>query len=154
MTADMKFDTIKSIIDFAIEKEQEAVDFYTDLAGKVKLKSIADELLKVANMEKGHKDKLQKMDLTAATSSAKSEAVNLKIADYLVEKRPEPDMQWQDLVQIAMQRELAAMNLYKNLAGLVEDGGVKQLLLNLSAEESEHKNYFEKIWDEEILTEN
>ena len=30
----MKFDSVDQILDFAIQKEQEASDFYTDLAAK------------------------------------------------------------------------------------------------------------------------
>jgi rubrerythrin len=80
--------------------------------------------------------------------------MDLKIADYLVEKQPDESMGWQDVVHIAMQRELASMNLYKNLASKVTDPCAKSLLENLAADEAEHKLFFERIWDEDILAEN
>ena len=40
----MKQQELQNIIDFAIEKEKEAVSFYYDLASKVKLKALAEEI--------------------------------------------------------------------------------------------------------------
>ena len=150
----MELNEIKDAIDFAIEKEQEAANFYKNMAGKVDLKSLADELRKMALAEESHRDRLRKMDVSAYSGSAVKPVMNLKIADYLVEKEPTPDMTWQDLVQIAMKRELAAMRLYTDLAKLTTDPQTRQLFENLAVEEEAHKLYFEKIWDEEILTDN
>ncbi len=150
----MKREELQAIIDFAIDKEQEAVGFYNDLAGKVNVKAIAEELKKMAKMEENHRDRLKKMDAPAAASSAVKPVEDLKIADYLVEKKPRPDMSWQDLLQIAMNRELASMNLYTDLSKQVTDPNSKQLFKNLAEEERVHKFYFEKIWDEEVLTED
>lgn len=150
----MELNEFKNIIDFAIEKEQEAVDFYNNLAGRVKIKSIAEELRKMAAMEDSHRDRLKNMDVTAYTRSGVEPAMNLKIADYLVDKEPTPDMTWQDLIQIAMRRELSSMQLYTDLAKLIPDPPSKQLFENLASEEEAHKLFFEKIWDEEILMDN
>ena len=150
----MKQNEIKDAINFAIEKEQEAADFYKDLAGKVELKSLAEELRKMSFVEEGHRDRLKNMDVSIYTTSPLKPGMNLKIADYLVEKEPTPDMTWQDLIQIAMKRELAAMRLYTDLAKLTLDSQIKQFFENLAVEEETHKLYFEKIWDEEILTDN
>jgi rubrerythrin len=46
------------------------------------------------------------------------------------------------------------MNLYTDLAKLVTDRMAKHLFENLAAEESSHKLFFEKIWDEEVLKDN
>jgi rubrerythrin len=150
----MKRDELQAIVDFAIEKEQEAVDFYNNLAGKVTVKTLAEELEKMAKMEEAHKERLQNMDAPAAAGTEAKKVVDLKIADYLVDKEPSADMTWQDLLQIAMKRELAAMNLYTDLSKQVTDQNSSQLFQNLAAEEQAHKLYFEKIWDEEVLIED
>ncbi|MBW1678647.1 MAG: ferritin family protein [Deltaproteobacteria bacterium] len=150
----MKFDDLREIIDFAIEKEQEAIDLYNDLAGKIKNKSIAKELRELALMEEGHRDRLKNLNLTAAATKVSKPAHDLKIADYLVEVKPGPEMTWKDVIQIAMKRELASMNLYTDLAKLVTDRMARRLFKNLAAEESSHKLYFEKIWDGEVLKDN
>jgi rubrerythrin len=150
----MKSEELQAIIDFAIDKEQEAVYFYMDLAGKVNIGAIAEELKKIAKIEEGHRDRLKEVDAPAAASSAAEPVVDLKIADYLVEKEPKPDMTWQDLLQITMKRELSAMNLYTDLSKQVTDPNSKELFKNLAEEERAHKVYFEKIWDEEVLMED
>jgi len=147
----MNFDELQDIISFAIDKEQEAMDFYSGLASKVKHKAIAEELQKMVGIEQGHRDRLKAMDLGEAAKTTVESAQNLKIADYLVDLEPSPDMSWQDVVHIAMKRELAAMNLYTDLAKMVTDQNAKQLFENLAADESAHKLYFEKIWDDEIM---
>lgn len=143
---------LQNIIDFAIEKEQEAVDFYNDLAGKVELKALAEELHRIAAIEEGHRERLRKMDVIAAARSIPSQVMDLHIAEYVVEKKATPDMSWQDILSIAMHRELASINLYTDLEKLVTDPLAKQLFQNLASEERDHKLFFEKIWDDEVLS--
>ncbi|MGM0595690.1 MAG: ferritin family protein, partial [Myxococcota bacterium] len=73
---------------------------------------------------------------------------------YMAEVEYKPEMSFEDIIQLAMQRELAAKNLYEDLARLSINEDVKNLFQNLSNEEAQHKNFFEKLWDEEVLKEN
>lgn len=148
------FNQLQKIVNFAIEKEQESADFYTNLAGKVKTRSIAEELKKLADMEIQHRERLRKMDPAAASSAPARSVADLKIADYVVRAEPTPEMSWQEILTIAMHREMATMKLYQDLAALVPEGPTRQMFTHLAAEESGHKLYFERIWDDEILIEN
>jgi rubrerythrin len=145
---------LQNIIDFAIEKEKEAVAFYNDLAAKVKTKALAEELRKIASMEKGHRERLERMDVATAAKTIPRQVMDLHITEYVVAKRPSPDMSWPDIVNIAMHRELASINLYTDLAKLVTDPLAKQLFQTLAAEEQGHKFFFEKMWDDEVLATN
>ncbi|MFH1728924.1 MAG: ferritin family protein [Pseudomonadota bacterium] len=147
-------ENIKACINFAIDKEQEAVDFYMDLASKVTSQPIVDELVKIADMEKGHKNKLMNINLATLIAADKKEVEDLKIANYTVDKAPSADMTMQDLVNLAMHKELAAQKLYADLANSVQDANVSALFNQLSNEEAEHKNYFERLWDDNIMKEN
>ena len=149
-----QYTQLQEIVRFAISKEQEAVDFYTHLAGIARWEAIANELRSMAAMELGHKQRLINMDVQVAASTINPRVTDLKIADYLVATEPSDDMTWQDILNIAMRRELVAMNLYNDLAAMVMDDRARQMFKNLSAEESKHKLYFESIWDKEILIEN
>lgn len=149
-----QFGHLREILDFAIDKEQEAIDLYTRLAATAKWEAIANELRNIAAMEISHKRRLQSLDLGTAATTVNRPVVDMKIADYLVEAQPSDNMTWQDILNIAMKRELAAMKLYEDLAAIVVDPHAQQLFRNLSAEESKHKLYFEGIWDKEILQEN
>lgn len=144
---------IRDLLDFAIEKEQEACDFYTNLAVRTRDTSMKTELMRLADMERMHKTKLQQLDPSDAFWQRKHHA-DLKIADYVVAAKPSPDMSFQDLISIAMQRERASMRLYADLAREVDDPELQKMLLILAEEESAHKHYFETLWDEHVLKEN
>ena len=55
----MKLKTVEQILDFAIEKEQDASDFYTGLAQKMKKQHMKKVFEGFAKEEQGHKKKLQ-----------------------------------------------------------------------------------------------
>ncbi|NIQ39871.1 MAG: hypothetical protein GTN81_14975 [Proteobacteria bacterium] len=145
---------IQNIVDFAIEKEKEAASFYTDLAKKVKLKALAKELRKIAAMEEAHRERLEHLDVARAVEAVPKRVADLHIAEYVVENKPSPGMSWQDIINIAMHRELAAIDLYSDLEKLVSDPVAKRLFQRLAEEERGHKLFFEKIWDDEVLMSN
>ena len=146
---------LQDVIDYAVEKEQEAADFYYELAGKIKLRALEKELRNIAAMEEGHRDKLLNLDVGQTSTLAPQKVADLKIAEFLVDKEPDEDMSWQEILTIAMKREQAAQNLYKTLAKMFEkDNAVSNMFNHLASEEASHKLYFEKIYDDEILKEN
>ncbi len=147
-------ETLHSMVQFAIEKEQEAIHFYENLAQKAKVKSIQEELLKIKAMEEQHKEKLKRFDLEILEKSTPKKMLDLKIADYVVETKVSVEMSWQDIINVAMHRELAAMKLYQVLSQRLSDPKVVQFFQHLASEESAHKLFFEKLWDEEVLKEN
>jgi rubrerythrin len=53
-----------------------------------------------------------------------------------------------------MHREKLSMHLYNNLADITTDPTTRQMFINLAAQETAHKLYFETLWDEKVLTEN
>ena len=149
------FANVDEILDFAIDGEQAAVDLYTDLAAKAKNPTIKKAFEEYANEERGHKTKLQEVK-TGKRLLIPSEkpVLDLKIADYTVEEEPGPDADYQSVLIFAMKKEKAAFKLYTDLAGLVEDAGIRDLLLGLAQEEAKHKLRFELEYDDHILVEN
>lgn len=138
---------LKEIINFAIESEQESMDFYNELAGKVKSQDVAKELREIADMEKGHRDRLKGIDVNAYVQTLTKPITNLRISDYIFEQKPSPEMSLQDLFNIAMHRERKATELYRDLAKLFA-GPSRQLFENLAAEETSHEHHFENRWNE------
>jgi len=146
--------SIDEILDFAIEKEQEAADFYTEWAGRVKETAIGEILAGFSAEEKKHKAFIQDIKAGKKVSPKPKEVMDLSISDYLVDVSPTQDMDYQNALRVAMQREKAAFRLYTNLAARVDDTGVKDLFHTLAQEEAKHKLRLETIYDDEILTEN
>lgn len=149
----IQFEDLGDIIKFAIEKEQEAVDFYTNLLAVAKSQAVAEEIRNIVKMEERHRDSLKEIDVKAYARNLNDPAVKLRIADYVVEAEPSPDMSLQDLLNIAMHRERKATELYTDLSKLFSEDE-KQLFENLAAEENRHTHIFEGKWIAEVGSQN
>ena len=143
--------SIEKILDFAIEREQEAVDFYLSLAGKVKAPAMRKVFEQFAGEERGHKAKLQGVKTGKRVLVTGVAVPDLQIGDYLVEEEPGPDIDYQDALILAMKKEKAAFRLYSDLAAKVEDAELRELLLGLAQEEAKHKLRFEVEYDDHFL---
>ncbi|MFC1508380.1 ferritin family protein [Candidatus Omnitrophota bacterium] len=147
------FESVNAILDFAIAREQEAYDFYTDLAGKMENKHISDMFNSIAQEEMGHKKKLQRIkEGTLLTPAPGKKIQDLKIGDYLVDMEPTGEMGYQDALILAMKKEKAAFKLYLDLSEQTGDENIRDLFLSLAQEEAKHKLRFELEYDENILT--
>ena len=149
-----EFKSADDVLDFAIEREQEAHDFYMELAGKMDQPGLKKVFEGFALEEKGHKQKLIKVKEGKITPKPGKQIQDLKIGDYLVDVEPTPDMDYQQALIVAMKKEKAAYRLYTNLADTVDDAAMSDLFTSLANEEAKHKLRFEIIYDEQILTEN
>lgn len=141
-------DKLKDIINFAIENERAAIDFYTKLLNEVASEEVVNEIRNIIQMEESHRDTLEKIDVVRFTRSLIKQEVDLKIADFVVEQESRPNMTIKDLLNIAMHRERKAVELYSDLAKLFS-GDEKCLFENLAAEEGGHRHYFEGRWTEQ-----
>jgi len=146
--------TVDEILDFAIEKEQEAFEFYTLWSGKTESSAISEVFKELAENEKAHKAFLTNIKSGKQIPPSPKEVTDLSISDYLVEVEPTPDMDYQSALMVAMQREKSANQLYANLASKVSVEEVKNIFLTLAQEEAKHKLRLESIYDNEILREN
>jgi len=144
------------IIDFAIEREQEAVDFYKSLQVNSDFNSDKDFYVELEAMEQAHINTLEDLKKNVIKNSDLKvpKVDNLHISDYLVDVPSEGKLSYQDILILAMKREEKAYALYTMLAEEATDTFIKNVFLKLAGEEAKHKNYFEKKYDSEILTDN
>jgi rubrerythrin len=147
-----KLDSFEDVLDFAIEKEMEANQFYMDLARQMKNPSMREVFETFAREELGHKAKLEGIKQGKQIQPAKN-VTDLHIADYVVVE-PSPEMDYQGALALAMKKEKAAFRLYLDLANQVENEEHKSLFLSLAQEEAKHKLRFELEYDEVVLKEN
>jgi len=153
--AQVKFDSIDKVLDFAIEKEQEAADFYTALAGKVKKSNMKDIFKQFSLEEQGHKAKLQnvkkgKLEL----AGTKQKIADLKIAETVTDVVVDADFDYQQALIVAMKAEKAAYKLYTDLADIAKDEKIVTIFKGLAQEEAKHKLRFETEYDEIVLKDN
>jgi len=150
-----EFSSINDILDFAINNEQSAVDFYNSLA----LNARNDDMKKVfegfAREEMGHKAFLMKVKEEGAYQLSVEKIADLKIADYTV-KAPSDikNITYEEALVLAMNREKNTFKLYKKLSERAPNSELRNIFLNLAQEESKHKLRFELEYDEYVLREN
>jgi rubrerythrin len=150
----MDFNSVDEILDFAIRKEQEAHDFYTDIANKAKREPIKQVFLGYALEELGHKAKLEAVKGGQQMLSSEQKVMDLQLGDALVDIEVAPDLKYQDALILAMKAEKNAFVLYTSLAEAAPNAAVRDLFLGLAQEEAKHKLRFELEYDEYVLTDN
>lgn len=144
-------DSVNKILDFAIGEEEAAVEFYTHLAGRVQNAAMKEVFESFAREEEGHKEKLLAVKAGEVFGPASQPVPDLKIGDYLVDAKPNPDMLYPDALVLAMKKEKAAFKLYTDLAAATGDEDIKAALLGLAQEEARHKLRFELEYDGQML---
>jgi rubrerythrin len=147
------FGTIEEILDFAIIREEEAAQFYTDLSDKVDKRWMRQLLMDFAREEQGHKNKLMAVKEGKQHLLSKAKVQDLKIADYLVNVTPGSDITYQEALTIAMKKEKAAFKLYNMLAASTDNKDLQSLFCALAQEEAKHKLRFEIEYDDLVYKE-
>jgi desulfoferrodoxin-like iron-binding protein len=148
------FQSANGILEFAIEREEEAHRFYLEWAGKLQPAHLKELFKGYAAEERKHKEKLEAIKSGATFQPAAAKVVDLKIVDYLVDIRPTPDMDHQEAMIIAMRREKSAFKLYNDLAAISGDENVRNLFLSLAQEEAKHKLRLETVYEKDIYRDN
>lgn len=146
--------TVDEILDYAIDQEQQAADFYEDIAQRAETAGMKKILLDFSEEEKRHKRILQDVKTGEHELTPEQEVLDLKISDYLVEVEESDNITYQDALIIAMKRERAAYELYSDMAAKVPESQLKEVLEGLAIEEAKHKLFFEAEYDERVLMDN
>jgi len=149
-----EFNSINDILDFAINNEQSAVDFYVNLANRFQDSAIKESFEGFAKEEMGHKARLTSIKEKGLYDMPTQKVMDLKIADYVVRTEPTADMSYADALKLAMKREKAAYRLYLKLAEKAPNADMKKVFDGLAQEEAKHKLRFELEYDEYVLREN
>ena len=146
----MEFNSVDDILNFATDREKEAVEFYTMLAKeatKTSLKEIFESFVKeeekhvamLSNIE-GNKEKIDSYEFREIT--------DLKISDYMVETEYKEGMPMPEILKLAMKKEEIAVKLYSDLAAKTDNDDAKKLFMILVQEESKHKFGLESMYDD------
>jgi rubrerythrin len=146
--------TVDEILDYAIGQEQQAADFYQDVATRAETAGMKKLLLEFADEEMRHKAILEAVKVGEHELTPEQEVLDMKITDYLVDVEATEDINYQDALIIAMKRERAAYQLYTDMAAKVPESHLKHVLEGLAKEEAKHKLFFETQYDERVLTDN
>jgi rubrerythrin len=150
----METKTFEQVIEFAIQREEEAVKAYGDMVEMAETPGLKTLLAELQNEERNHKKLLQDLTEEKIESLKVKDVIDLKISDYLVEEPPSADMNFQDLLILAAKKEQMAVELYSNLAEQSEQEDIKKLFEFLVMQEKSHKLKLEKEYETRVLDEN
>jgi len=147
----MEIDDFKKTVQFALEKEKEAVEFYKRCSELTTRSGMQNAFLEMAEEEQKHVRMLENFKPEHVEKVKLKEIADLKISDYLVDMEFDPGMSYKDLLILAMKREEKAHALYTGLAQEGGDPAVVKLFQILAQEEQKHKLRLEKEYDEIAL---
>ena len=145
---------IEEIINFAVDKEREAIAFYEDLAKKVENPVMKDAVLSMADEERKHERILGNLTPKKIQFVRETSLQDLKISDYLVDVTPTPDMSYQELLIVAVKREEKSFALYSDLEQRASDEATRKVFTLLKGEELKHKSRLEKEYEERVMWED
>lgn len=146
----MSFESFEEIINFAIEKEKEAVAFYEDASGQEPYSGARKTFEEFAEQERKHQAMLEGF-LSGETKVPDYQlkwVPDMKRSNYMVDLTYEKGMPYSDILRLAMKREEKALELYNDLAGKTEKEDLIKIFQILSQEEAKHKLTLETLYDD------
>jgi len=138
--------SIDKILDYAISREIQAHDFYSEWATRVDNPQIQKVLKEFATDELEHRLKLEAVK--AGTVKLKPEEIgSLDLADTVEDIKPRKDMVYVEVLVLAMKKEKTAFKFYTKLAGMALEQNSKEMFSLLAQQEANHKLRFEIEYD-------
>ncbi len=146
----MDFESFEDIIRFAIEKEEEAVDFYRAASRQERYSGAKDLFEEFAQEEVKHQTLLEGfLKGERSVSDYKFEWIpDIKRSDYIVGVKYEKGMTYPEILRLAMKREEGSLALYNLLERKTEDEDLVKVFQMLSQEEAKHKLALETLYDD------
>lgn len=136
------FTSIDDVLDFAIDKESEAFDYYTELAERMSESSTRELFRRMAGQEKEHIEKIKAIrkdeflkkafmqgDLSMFSGISTPASGKETNASHL---------SYQNALMLALEREESARKLYTGLAEIAQDAGLRKVFQSLAQEEATH----------------
>ncbi|HPF08200.1 MAG TPA: ferritin family protein [Candidatus Cloacimonadota bacterium] len=142
------------ILDFAVEREKEAVDFYKQLQNEAKFTAHKEMLAELEAMEMGHIVVIESIRQKGVDPQDIQKSPNLKISEYLTRELDAEELSYQNILIKAMKREENSFKLYTQMSLKFPDQEISTLFRRLAADEAKHKLHFEKLYDDFIQSGN
>jgi len=144
----MKDLPVSEVLDKAIQREEEAYQFYMDILNHIEDKSVKKAIEWVAGEEKKHKEFLvnYREGLYGSDSLRMSDVVHYKIAEHQEEPEIAKEMRREDVFLVASHRELKSYNFYNEMAELHPRGDTREMLIRIANEELKHKEKMEYLY--------
>ncbi|MHC1744286.1 MAG: ferritin family protein [Syntrophobacteraceae bacterium] len=144
--------SMDDVINFAIDREIKAMEFYQQCADRAKNPGIKKFFEEMVEEEQRHRDLLKDLNPVDLGEIKLPEVENLKISDYLIEVKFHEGITYQEALTLAMKKEEKAHAFYAAWQTKCMHEKTAKVFELLAKEELKHKRKIETIYDEEILT--
>ncbi len=149
----MHFENLADIIDFAIEKEREAAEFYQKISNDEEDFSGSKQMFaEFAAEEQKHERILMEFKTKGISKSLQEYQLkwitDIKRSNYLVDVSYEKGMPYNEILLLAMKREEKALKLYNDFLENADTNESRTLFKILCQEEAKHKLALETIYDD------
>ncbi|NJE61128.1 ferritin family protein [Thermococcus sp. 21S7] len=146
--------TDKEVFEIAINAEIRAKEAYEKLASLVKSDIIRDELIFLAGEENKHREIIAMMAEKFEGDRAEAKKIDIDImgefnviAEKMGEVIKKPDVNIDEIYEIAMKAELVSERLYNELAGYAATEKTRLILQMLADMERNHYNILRKQYE-------
>lgn len=150
--------TLEEVIQLAMEREVEARDLYLGVLEQVQDDVVQGLLRELAAQEEGHRRRLEALlasgTLTRYLAAGSRPVQDLHLTDHLVETPLDENADVQQVLIAAGKREAGSHALYTALAGVAVDAEIANLFDYLAAQELEHKQRVERLYEDLFYREN
>lgn len=143
--------TFNEVIEFAIKREEDAIQGYGSMIEVAKTPGISKLLQELQEEERKHKKLLQELTEGNVESYEPTKVIDLKISDYLEEDTLDAEMDFQQLLIFAAKKEQNAVKLYSKLIEEAESEELKKLFEFLVEQEKSHKLKLETEYEKHVL---
>ena len=150
----MTITEFNEILDFAIEREKEAVAFYKDLQAQARFAAHKEMLAELESMEMGHIVVIESIRQKGVKEQDIQKTPNLKISEYISKELSDEELSYQNILIKAMKREENSFKLYSEMSVKFPDSEISTLFRKLASDEAKHKLLFERLYDDWISSGN
>lgn len=150
-----------NILNFAIEREKEAIIFYQNLKKNFKEENIKDYLNEIIEIEKTHiikinslKNSFNDIDINKIKIENKNSLLDFLKTDENNQNDKNNINPLQELILLAIKKENSSYNLYIKLSETFKNlESFYKIFLFLANEELSHKKYFEDLYEKYFFKE-
>ena len=148
----MQFESLQDILDFAIQKEVEAAEFYAGLSKEESFSGPGEMFADFAAEERKHQKMLEEFKTKGVSGKMEDYKfkwiTDIKRSDYVVDLEYQPGMGYNEILMLAMKREEKALKLYNEFQDQADTEEGKKLFKILCQEEAKHKLALETMYDD------
>jgi len=144
----MRYEEIDKVLLYAIDAERRAATSYRELAERSDERRVKDLALALAVEEESHLEALERVREGDLTMFAGSARFDFELAAPSTALDLAPDMSPARMLLAAIDREQVAFNLYRNLAEMATEPGLRTLLESLARAEIGHWKALDQVYDD------